>query len=109
MRKDSAATSFSIVRQDYESDEKKEEIRSRKDNEAEPPIPLTNNFFSTKKPLKVSTVEKISDCVKLVTVAEFRKTDFKMPERARSTLFIFTKKLEDGMFLKWDALLMVTE
>lgn len=112
MRKDSTVTSFSIVRKGYETEEQREKERIRwEEIKSRIPIPpqFEYNFYSTKKPQKINSISTIDECVRIVTVESYRKKDFKMPENASSDLFIFIKKLENGRYLKWEALKMAIE
>lgn len=112
IHKDSTWTGFSIIREGYETKEKRQKERIKRSQKRFPDMslpPFYLNFYSTEKPVKLNFIKNITACVDIVTVNEFRQDEFKMPKEARSGLFIFIKKLNDGTFLKWDAMLMAVE
>lgn len=107
MREDSTFTSFSIVKEGFETEEQRQKVREeyyRQVDPYQPPPSFTINFISSWKPEKVMSIKEIdNDCVRLVNVDEFRK------EKLGGSVVTFIKQLSDGTFLKWIAVLMAEE
>lgn len=107
MREDSTFTSFSIDKEGFETEEQRKKIREEYDRQVDPyqpPPSFTINFISSWKPEKVTSIKEIdNNCIRLVTVDELRKDEL------GGSLVTFIKKLPNGTFLKWIAVLMAEE
>lgn len=105
---DSTFAGFSIVREGYETEEKRKKAKKRHQKKFphSPHITMYYNFYAVMKPVKINSIKAVDECIEVVTVNEYRQDEFKEPENASDGLFIFIKKLPDGTFLKWKVAFM---
>lgn len=106
---DSTGASFTIVREGFETKEKREKAMKKWLEAHRIAISPTfyYNFVSIHKPVKIDSKKELDECIKIVSVNEYRKDEFEEPKNASDGLFIFIKKLPNGTYLKWMATFMV--
>lgn len=108
---DSSFAAFNIIREGFETEQKREEARIKWSKEyptSEPPISFYYRYLSNKKPEKINSI-KNTNCLAWVKLEKFRKKGFKYPEGAGGSKVYLIQKLENGRYLKWDTILMANE
>lgn len=101
MTADSARTSFSIVRNGFETEEQRKKVREEYDRQIDPyqpPPSFTINFSSDSKPERLETIEELY-CISL---EEFRETG----GRGAGPLRFFFQKNPDSTFHMWDNIML---
>lgn len=110
--KDSTSVAFNILRKGFETIEKRKSAKEEfyKGNfHSEPPVDFYIVFLSNRKPDKFKSLKNINGCAVKICLSRYRESDFKYPDGVGDSKVYLVQKFQNGIFLKWNAIMMASE